>query len=65
MLHGAQSEAWLESRRHSKEAMPEPEPSLPLKEKLAAALLVSAAGWVVIWVSGAWVSTDQVKVAGV
>ena len=39
--------------------------SAPEKVKLAAALLVSAVGWVSIWVVGAMVSTVQVKEAGV
>ena len=49
---------------HSNEATPEPPGSEPEKVKLAAALLVSAVGWVSIWVLGAAVSTVQVKVAG-
>ena len=46
----AQAPGWLESRRHSKAPTPEPPVSVPEKVKLAAALLVSAAGWVSICV---------------
>ena len=55
----AQSPGWLESRRHSKAPTPEPPVSVPEKVKLAAAALVSADGWVSIWVVGAVVSTLQ------
>ena len=51
--HGAKAPA---SSLHSNEATPEPPGSDPEKVKLAAALLVSAVGWVSIWVLGAVVS---------
>ena len=55
----------MESIRHWKEATPEPPVSVPEKEKLAAALLVSAGGFELIAVLGAVVSTVQLKLAGV
>ena len=51
------------SMRHSKEAMPEPASSLPVKVKLAVVLLASAAGLVPIVVSGVPVSLLSVVVA--
>ena len=53
------------SRRHSKEATPEPPASLPEKAKLAEAALLSAGGLESMFVVGAVVSTVQLKVAGV
>ena len=53
------------SRRHSKEATPEPPASLPEKAKLAEAALLSAGGLESMLVVGAAVSIDQLKVAGV
>ena len=50
-LQAAQLAGLLESRRHSKEATPEP-PSEPEKLKLALELLVSADGLESIWVCG-------------
>ena len=52
------------SRRHSNEATPEPPASVPEKVKLAEAALLSAGGLESMFVVGAVVSIDQVKVAG-
>ena len=53
------------SRRHSKEATPEPPASLPEKAKLAEAALLSAGGLESMLVVGAAVSIDQLNDAGV
>ncbi len=53
------------SRRHSKEATPEPPASLPEKVKLAEAALLSAGGLESMFVVGAAVSIDQLNEAGV
>lgn len=52
------------SSLHSKLATPLPLPSLPLKLNVALVLLLGLPGWLVIVVSGASISTTQVKLAG-
>jgi hypothetical protein len=64
-VQAAQAPGAVESRRHWKEATPDPPGSAPEKEKLAAVLLVSAGGLESIVVLGAMVSTLQLKVAEV
>ena len=64
-MQAAQSAASLESRRHWKEARPEPPGSAPENSKEAAALLVNAGGAESIAVLGAIVSITQLWMAGV
>ena len=52
------------SSLHSKEATPEPPGSEPEKVKWAAVEEVGSLGWVSMLVSGALVSTVQVKLSG-
>jgi hypothetical protein len=58
-----QAAGWLESRRHSKDAMPEPEPSLAENSNFASAEPLGVAGWPPIDAGGGVVSTLQPKAA--